>query len=93
MVSEVIPSDAAGAASKDGNLKLDSHTCKNLQEFLRNHIGQSNHGSRDAHEKKKKKEKSIPTKEGSTMREDQKKFTYKNQKTRTIKIKQTNNKN
>ena len=42
---------------------------------------------------KKKKEKSIPTKEGSTMREDQKKFTYKDQKTRTIKIKQTNNKN
>ena len=42
---------------------------------------------------KKKKEKSISTKEGSTMREDQKKFTYKDQKTRTIKIKQTNNKN
>lgn len=55
MVSEVIPSDAAGAASKDGNWKLDSHTCKNLQEFLRNHIGQSNHGSRDAHEKKTRK--------------------------------------
>lgn len=91
MVSEVIPSDAAGAASKDGNWKLDSHTCKNLQEFLRNHIGQSNHGSRDAHEKKQ--EKSILTKEGSTMRENQKKFTYKDQKTRTIKIKQTSNKN
>lgn len=50
----VIPSDAAGAASKDVNLKLDSHTCKNVQEFLRNHIEQSNHGSRGAQEKKRK---------------------------------------
>lgn len=92
MVSEVIPSDAAGAASKDVNLKLDSHTCKNVQEFLRNHIEQSTHGSRGA-QAKKKKEKTIPTKEGTTMRENHKKFTYKDQKTRTIKIKQTNNKN
>ena len=35
---------------------------------------------------KRKKEKSIPTKEGTTMRENHKKFTYKDQKTRTIKI-------